>query len=211
MGEVASHSHTSVIRWHSISESCPRTKLRRQNAEAGFVPLAETLASPIGTQKKKTLDRYERGPRPYHILASTTARASMRRDSHLLDSPLRAQTHTSQGRCVRSSASLGLYQVLLSSEVSGVPRWDRPGSTGRPPRSGLERGFEGCLPQTLAAPRRGGLLAGLRPIVAARASHGRPDLLLSEHHTHAGWGPGAASRRPPYVRQPSSSWLDDRL
>ena len=78
-------------------------------------------------------------------------------------------------RCVRSSASLGLYQVLLSSEVSGVPRWDRPGSTGRPPRSGLERGFEGCLPQNLAAPRRGGALAGLRPLVAARASHGRPD------------------------------------
>ena len=116
-------------------------------------------------------------------------------------------------RCVRSSASLGLYQVLLSSEVSGVPRWDRPGSTGRPPRSGLERGFEGCLPQNLAAPRRGGALAGLRPLVAARASHGRPDILLSGHHTHA----GSPRRTPPLgappihvARQPSSSHHDPR-
>ena len=103
-------------------------------------------------------------------------------------------------RCVRSSASLGLYQVLLSSEVSGVPRWDRPGSTGRPPRSGLERGFEGCLPQTLAAPRRGGALAGLRPIVAARAAHGGQTSLLSgllREPSRAGWGASAAFRRPP--------------
>ena len=85
---------------------------------------------------------------------------------------------------------------LLSSSRARVPRWDRPGSTGRPPRSGLESD-EGCLPKTRAAPRGCSsrtrcepspvafsgcrhLLAGLRPTVASRRRRRAPERLNFE-------------------------------
>ena len=112
---------------------------------------------------------------------------------------LESATHITKSR-VRSSVSSTSPVELTSLRRAAV---------GTPPRSGLERGVkDGSLTTCRPPTRRRGpavsplaarelLLAGLRPLVAARAFHGRPDHSSRRLGSTRLFAPPSAARMPP--------------